>query len=177
MPLSQMTYSLTRFAIYETVRDRMSKDSQGPLPFYSKVLLGGFSGECQVGGAGPGPGVGARGIFTCWLWHLCHPRFNWRLCWDPCRLGQCQVCVYPLSPTVMGFPIPKQAEDLPRLLAGVSSMISLEKATRALEPWTWRVDSPGSQQSEFTTALGSLRDLCVQHVHFTCFSDSGCRTT
>ncbi|XP_020043635.1 mitochondrial dicarboxylate carrier isoform X1 [Castor canadensis] len=40
----QMTYSLTRFAIYETVRDRMSKDSQGPLPFYSKVLLGGFSG-------------------------------------------------------------------------------------------------------------------------------------
>uniref|UniRef100_A0A8C5KWM7 Solute carrier family 25 (mitochondrial carrier, dicarboxylate transporter), member 10 n=1 Tax=Jaculus jaculus TaxID=51337 RepID=A0A8C5KWM7_JACJA len=40
----QMTYSLTRFAIYETMRDRMTKDSQGPLPFHSKVLLGGISG-------------------------------------------------------------------------------------------------------------------------------------
>ncbi|XP_038185034.1 mitochondrial dicarboxylate carrier [Arvicola amphibius] len=40
----QMTYSLTRFAIYETMRDYMTKDSQGPLPFYSKVLLGGISG-------------------------------------------------------------------------------------------------------------------------------------
>ncbi|OBS83014.1 hypothetical protein A6R68_22995 [Neotoma lepida] len=40
----QMTYSLTRFAIYETMRDYMTKDSQGPLPFYNKVLLGGISG-------------------------------------------------------------------------------------------------------------------------------------
>ncbi|XP_069887745.1 mitochondrial dicarboxylate carrier isoform X1 [Dipodomys merriami] len=40
----QMTYSLTRFAIYETLRDYMSKDSKRPLPFYSKVLLGGASG-------------------------------------------------------------------------------------------------------------------------------------
>ncbi|XP_005624058.2 mitochondrial dicarboxylate carrier isoform X1 [Canis lupus familiaris] len=40
----QMTYSLTRFAIYETVRDHVAKDSQGPLPFYKKVLLGSISG-------------------------------------------------------------------------------------------------------------------------------------
>ncbi|XP_040845380.1 mitochondrial dicarboxylate carrier isoform X1 [Ochotona curzoniae] len=40
----QMTYSLTRFAIYESVRDRLSKGSQGPLPFHHKVLLGGISG-------------------------------------------------------------------------------------------------------------------------------------
>ncbi|XP_042139212.1 mitochondrial dicarboxylate carrier isoform X2 [Peromyscus maniculatus bairdii] len=40
----QMTYSLTRFAIYETMRDYMTKDHQGPLPFYNKVLLGGISG-------------------------------------------------------------------------------------------------------------------------------------
>ncbi|KAK2498076.1 hypothetical protein MC885_011456 [Smutsia gigantea] len=40
----QMTYSLTRFAIYETVRDQVTKDSQGPLPFYKKVLLGSISG-------------------------------------------------------------------------------------------------------------------------------------
>ncbi|KAJ1128789.1 hypothetical protein NDU88_007164 [Pleurodeles waltl] len=40
----QMTYSMTRFAIYETVRDRLSKNSNGPLPFYQKVLLGAFGG-------------------------------------------------------------------------------------------------------------------------------------
>nr|KAF6457278.1 hypothetical protein HJG63_011794 [Rousettus aegyptiacus] len=40
----QMTYSLTRFAIYETVRDKVAKGSQGPLPFYQKVLLGSLSG-------------------------------------------------------------------------------------------------------------------------------------
>ncbi|XP_044777554.1 mitochondrial dicarboxylate carrier isoform X1 [Neomonachus schauinslandi] len=40
----QMTYSLTRFAIYETVRDHVAKGSEGPLPFYKKVLLGSISG-------------------------------------------------------------------------------------------------------------------------------------
>ncbi|CAK6438619.1 unnamed protein product [Pipistrellus nathusii] len=40
----QMTYSLTRFAIYETVRDRLAQGSEGPLPFYKKVLLGAVSG-------------------------------------------------------------------------------------------------------------------------------------
>lgn len=40
----QMTYSLTRFAIYETVRDRVAEGSEGPLPFHHKVLLGAVSG-------------------------------------------------------------------------------------------------------------------------------------
>ncbi|XP_044103151.1 mitochondrial dicarboxylate carrier isoform X1 [Neovison vison] len=40
----QMTYSLTRFAIYETVRDHVTKGSEGPLPFHKKVLLGAISG-------------------------------------------------------------------------------------------------------------------------------------
>ncbi|XP_060027769.1 mitochondrial dicarboxylate carrier isoform X2 [Erinaceus europaeus] len=40
----QMTYSLTRFAIYETFRDKMTRGSQGPPPFYQKVLLGAVSG-------------------------------------------------------------------------------------------------------------------------------------
>ncbi|NXW64570.1 DIC protein, partial [Eurystomus gularis] len=43
----QMTYSLTRFAIYESARDRLGQGSQGPPPFYQKVLLaamGGFTG-------------------------------------------------------------------------------------------------------------------------------------
>lgn len=47
-PPPQMTYSLTRFAIYETMRDYMAKDNKGPLPFYNKVLLGGISGEHWV---------------------------------------------------------------------------------------------------------------------------------
>ena len=50
-PSPQMTYSLTRFAIYETVRDQVTKGSEGPLPFYKKVLLGSISGE-QPGGRG-----------------------------------------------------------------------------------------------------------------------------
>lgn len=40
----QMSYSLTRFAIYETVRDMMGSTNQGPMPFYQKVLLGAFGG-------------------------------------------------------------------------------------------------------------------------------------
>ncbi|GAB5581414.1 mitochondrial uncoupling protein 3 [Prionailurus iriomotensis] len=42
--LYRMTYSLTRFAIYESVRDHVTTGSQGPLPFYKKVLLGSISG-------------------------------------------------------------------------------------------------------------------------------------
>uniref|UniRef100_A0A1A8JRT9 Mitochondrial dicarboxylate carrier n=2 Tax=Nothobranchius TaxID=28779 RepID=A0A1A8JRT9_NOTKU len=40
----QMSYSLTRFAIYETVRDMMGSTNTGPMPFYQKVLLGAFGG-------------------------------------------------------------------------------------------------------------------------------------
>ncbi|XP_072319237.1 mitochondrial dicarboxylate carrier [Eucyclogobius newberryi] len=40
----QMSYSLTRFAIYETVRDVMGNNNKGPMPFYQKVLLGAFGG-------------------------------------------------------------------------------------------------------------------------------------
>ncbi|XP_062447724.1 mitochondrial dicarboxylate carrier isoform X2 [Rhea pennata] len=40
----QMTYSLTRFAIYETARDRLGQGNQGPPPFYQKVLLGAVGG-------------------------------------------------------------------------------------------------------------------------------------
>lgn len=45
LPLLQMTYSLTRFAIYETARDRLSRGNQGPPPFYQKVLMGAVGGE------------------------------------------------------------------------------------------------------------------------------------
>ncbi|KAK9978392.1 hypothetical protein ABG768_020143 [Culter alburnus] len=40
----QMTYSMTRFAIYETVRDKISSRNQGPMPFYQKILLAAFGG-------------------------------------------------------------------------------------------------------------------------------------
>ncbi|XP_013880642.1 mitochondrial dicarboxylate carrier isoform X1 [Austrofundulus limnaeus] len=40
----QMTYSLSRFAIYETIRDRMHSKNKGLMPFYQKVLLGAFGG-------------------------------------------------------------------------------------------------------------------------------------
>uniref|UniRef100_A0A5F8GJY0 Solute carrier family 25 member 10 n=1 Tax=Monodelphis domestica TaxID=13616 RepID=A0A5F8GJY0_MONDO len=40
----QMTYSLTRFAIYDTIRDWQAKGKHEPLPFYKKVLLGSLGG-------------------------------------------------------------------------------------------------------------------------------------
>ncbi|NXY66471.1 DIC protein, partial [Callaeas wilsoni] len=43
----QMTYSLTRFGIYETAKNHLGQGNQRPLPFYQKVLLGaagGFTG-------------------------------------------------------------------------------------------------------------------------------------
>ncbi|NWX29481.1 DIC protein, partial [Notiomystis cincta] len=43
----QMTYSLTRFGIYETAKNRLGQGNQGPPPFYQKVLFGaagGFTG-------------------------------------------------------------------------------------------------------------------------------------
>ncbi|XP_039418375.1 mitochondrial dicarboxylate carrier isoform X1 [Corvus cornix cornix] len=43
----QMTYSLTRFGIYETAKNYLGQGNQGPPPFYQKVLLaaaGGFTG-------------------------------------------------------------------------------------------------------------------------------------
>ncbi|CAJ1075210.1 mitochondrial dicarboxylate carrier [Xyrichtys novacula] len=40
----QMTYSMTRFAIYETVRDKMYRENKSLMPFYQKVLLGAFGG-------------------------------------------------------------------------------------------------------------------------------------
>lgn len=42
--LMQLTYSLTRFGIYETVRDRMGSETGRPLPFYQKVLVAAFGG-------------------------------------------------------------------------------------------------------------------------------------
>ncbi|CAD5224395.1 unnamed protein product [Bursaphelenchus xylophilus] len=45
--LRQMTYSLSRFAVYEGVKKQVD-DGKGPMPFYQKVALAGFSGA--IGG-------------------------------------------------------------------------------------------------------------------------------
>uniref|UniRef100_A0A8C3USD7 Mitochondrial dicarboxylate carrier n=1 Tax=Catharus ustulatus TaxID=91951 RepID=A0A8C3USD7_CATUS len=50
----QMTYSLTRFGIYETAKKHLSQGSQGPPPFYQKVLLGAAGGEPGSGALGSG---------------------------------------------------------------------------------------------------------------------------
>ncbi|KAK1785566.1 hypothetical protein P4O66_018927 [Electrophorus voltai] len=41
----QLTYSMTRFAIYETVRDMMTDKKQEPMSFYQKRLLSAFGGK------------------------------------------------------------------------------------------------------------------------------------
>ena len=46
----QLTYSMTRFAIYESVKNNMIEPGQ-PFPFYQKVLLGGVAG-CAGGFVG-----------------------------------------------------------------------------------------------------------------------------
>jgi len=51
--LRQLTYSMTRFAIYESVKNNLSEPGQA-MPFYQKVLLGGFAGA--VGGVAGTPG-------------------------------------------------------------------------------------------------------------------------
>ncbi|NXI76597.1 DIC protein, partial [Rhipidura dahli] len=40
----QMTYSLTRFGIYETAKNYLGQGNKGPPPFYEKVLLGAAAG-------------------------------------------------------------------------------------------------------------------------------------
>lgn len=59
-----MTYSLSRFAIYETVRDEMNRKNKGFMPFYQKVLMGAFGGMLTV-----------FGIFVC-IWFLLFNEFS-----------------------------------------------------------------------------------------------------
>lgn len=57
--LRQLTYSMTRFGIYETVKKNVDKPGCA-MPFYQKVLLGGFAG-CVGGFVGtPGDLINVR---------------------------------------------------------------------------------------------------------------------
>lgn len=57
--LRQGTYSMTRFAIYETVKAKVDS-ADGILPFYQKVLLAGMSGFCGGVVGTPGDMVNVR---------------------------------------------------------------------------------------------------------------------
>ncbi|XP_071537476.1 mitochondrial dicarboxylate carrier isoform X1 [Panulirus ornatus] len=58
--LRQLTYSTTRFAIYEVVKQRMSESSGGSLPFYKRALLAGFAGACGGFVGTPGDMINVR---------------------------------------------------------------------------------------------------------------------
>ncbi|KAK6764320.1 hypothetical protein RB195_024587 [Necator americanus] len=56
--LRQLTYSTTRFGMYETLKKQFPSDQ--PLPFYQKALLAGFSGACGGFVGTPGDLVNVR---------------------------------------------------------------------------------------------------------------------
>uniref|UniRef100_A0A914BXP9 Mitochondrial dicarboxylate carrier n=1 Tax=Acrobeloides nanus TaxID=290746 RepID=A0A914BXP9_9BILA len=56
--LRQLTYSTTRFGIYETLKKQLPSDKS--VPFYQKVFLAGFSGACGGFVGTPGDLVNVR---------------------------------------------------------------------------------------------------------------------
>ncbi|KRX26123.1 Mitochondrial dicarboxylate carrier [Trichinella nelsoni] len=57
--LRQLTYSLTRFGMYEAIKDSLPKD-KGPAPFYQKVAIAAISGGCGGLVGTPGDMVNVR---------------------------------------------------------------------------------------------------------------------
>ncbi len=57
----QLTYSMTRFAIYESVKNNMLEPGQ-QMPFYQKVLLGGTAGAIGGVAGTPGDMVNVRSV-------------------------------------------------------------------------------------------------------------------
>ncbi|CAL4060204.1 unnamed protein product [Meganyctiphanes norvegica] len=58
--LRQVTYSTTRFAIYEVAKQRMAESSGGPTPFYQRAALAGFAGACGGFVGTPGDMINVR---------------------------------------------------------------------------------------------------------------------
>ncbi|KAK4311171.1 hypothetical protein Pmani_017313 [Petrolisthes manimaculis] len=56
--LRQLTYSTTRFAIYEVMKQKM--DTSGPIPFYKRALVAGFAGACGGFVGTPGDMINVR---------------------------------------------------------------------------------------------------------------------
>lgn len=57
----QLTYSLTRFAIYDSVKIHILKEGQS-MPFYQKVLLAGLSGGIAGIASAPADLVNVRWV-------------------------------------------------------------------------------------------------------------------
>lgn len=58
--LRQLTYSTTRFGIYEVAKQHLGDSTSGPLPFYKRVLVAGFAGACGGFVGTPGDMVNVR---------------------------------------------------------------------------------------------------------------------
>ncbi|XP_045128372.1 mitochondrial dicarboxylate carrier-like isoform X1 [Portunus trituberculatus] len=57
--LRQLTYSTTRFAIYEVMKQQMA-DANNAVPFYKRVLMAGFAGACGGFVGTPGDMINVR---------------------------------------------------------------------------------------------------------------------
>ncbi|KAL2297875.1 hypothetical protein Nmel_016442 [Mimus melanotis] len=121
----QMTYSLTRFGIYESGKKHLGQGSQGPPPFYQKVLLGatgglvgGFVGTpadmvnvraldlCMVAfGVVGGAGVLLTSLLASLPHAVCDPQGEWdgrRLSWPFCKRATQLHCPVLGSPVLQG---------------------------------------------------------------------------
>ncbi|XP_063603637.1 mitochondrial dicarboxylate carrier-like [Penaeus indicus] len=58
--LRQITYSTTRFAIYEVVKQRLGDSKGEPLAFYKRAMLAGFAGACGGFVGTPGDMINVR---------------------------------------------------------------------------------------------------------------------
>lgn len=58
--LRQVTYSTTRFAIYEVAKAKLAENNSGPLPFYQRAGLAGFAGACGGFVGTPGDMINVR---------------------------------------------------------------------------------------------------------------------
>nr|XP_021151340.1 mitochondrial dicarboxylate carrier [Columba livia] len=74
----QMTYSLTRFGIYETAKNHLDQGSKGPPPFYQKVLLGAVGGFTGGLVGTPADMVNVRSVLL----------VSWCCCWGRLMLRE-----------------------------------------------------------------------------------------
>ncbi|OPJ79546.1 hypothetical protein AV530_008833 [Patagioenas fasciata monilis] len=85
----QMTYSLTRFGIYETAKNHLDQGSKGPPPFYQKVLLGAVGGFTGGLVGTPADMVNVRSVLLV-SWCCCWGAGGWHAAaagavgWSPC---------------------------------------------------------------------------------------------
>ncbi|MCL4136321.1 UNVERIFIED_CONTAM: hypothetical protein GTU68_055316 [Idotea baltica] len=58
--LRQLTYSTTRFGIYEVAKQQVAGDSGSPIPFYKRILIAGMAGACGGVVGTPGDMINVR---------------------------------------------------------------------------------------------------------------------